>query len=346
MRADTIGYFRCIACGSSSLTIAREKSHDEETIRGSVACLDCGSSYPIRDGIPRFVESDNYSDSFGFQWTVHGKTQLDSYTGLPISRKRLFDATGWPPDLSGQVILEAGSGAGRFTEILLQTGADVVSFDYSSAVDSNWRNNGQSKSLELFQGDLRSIPLERASFDKVVCLGVLQHTPSPEAAFKCLAEMVRRGGELVVDVYRKDVLALLQWKYVLRPITKRMSQRALYRLVSRVVPFLLPAAKKLRKFGGRFGARILPIVEYSHLGLSDEQNQQWAILDTFDMYSPLYDSPQTRRTLERWYLEAGFVDVVVTAGPNGLVGKGRRHGFEVPNRQTGIDRSKCAELSA
>jgi hypothetical protein len=62
--------------------------------------------------------------SFGFQWNSRRETQLNSYTGLSISRDRLFAVTGWPADLTRQTILEAGSGAGRFTEILVTTGAD------------------------------------------------------------------------------------------------------------------------------------------------------------------------------------------------------------------------------
>ena len=107
----------------------------------SVECKHCGTIYPIIDGIPRYVELDNYSESFGYQWNINQKTQLDSYTGLPISKKRLYAATGWneKTDLSGQSILEAGSGAGRFTEPLVKTNASVYSFDYSRAVDANKR---------------------------------------------------------------------------------------------------------------------------------------------------------------------------------------------------------------
>jgi SAM-dependent methyltransferase len=226
--------------------------------------------------------------------------------------------------MGGQVILEAGSGAGRFTEVLLETGAEIFSFDSSSAVESNWRNNGHFARLHLFQADIFNIPLRQAAFDKVICLGVLQHTPDPERAFKSLSELVRPGGELVVDVYKKSISSLLHWKYFLRPFAGRMSKRALYRVVACTVPLLLPAAKSFRRLAGRVGARLVPIVEYSHLGLPADLNKQWAILDTFDMYSPVYDRPQSRRSVERWYKEAGFVEIAVRSGPNGLAGKGRR----------------------
>jgi SAM-dependent methyltransferase len=324
LKAGTLSYYRCISCDHEAMTYDSDKPVDREFIRESLRCQNCSAVYQIVDGIPRFVQDDNYARSFGFQWNLHEKTQLDSHTALPISEQRLFDVTGWPTDMSGQVVLEAGSGAGRFTECLLKTGATVYSFDYSTAVEANARNNGSCERLFLFQADMRSIPLQRAAFDKVMCLGVLQHTPAPNECFRSLAERVRPGGELVVDVYGKSAVALLQWKYILRPITTRMDQRRLYEVVSNVVPLLLPAAKNMRRLGGRAGARLIPIVEYSHLGLAPEINEQWAILDTFDMYAPAHDHPQTQQTLKQWFKETGFTDISVRPGPNGLVGKGRR----------------------
>jgi SAM-dependent methyltransferase len=242
---------------------------------------------------------------------------------MSISRERLFSVTGWPEDLTDQNILEAGSGAGRFTEILVQTGANVFSFDYSSAVDANQANNGAAKNLCLFQADIFRIPLHPRSFDKVLCLGVLQHTPDPERACASLARCVKPGGELVVDVYAKRLTALVSWKYLLRPITKRMDQKILHAFVERAVDWLLPLAVWFRHRTGRIGARLLPIVEYSHLGLPASLNREWAILDTFDMYSPAHDHPQTDSTLRRWFREAGFEQISVSEGPNGIVGKGR-----------------------
>src|SRR6187397_1731582 len=42
----------------------------------------------------------------------------------------------------GRVVLEAGCGAGRFTELLLAGGARVVAFDLSRAVEANRENCG------------------------------------------------------------------------------------------------------------------------------------------------------------------------------------------------------------
>ena len=269
------------------------------------------------------VAATSYTDSFGFQWNKHARTQLDSFTGAPISENRLFQTTQWARDLTGQTILEAGSGAGRFTEILLSTGARITSFDDSSAVEANQRNNGGHPNLNLFRASIYSIPGPKNSFDKVLCLGVLQHTPDPEKAFRRLAEQVKPGGKLVVDVYAKH-LTFLRWKYLLRPFTTRMDQQRLYRTIESVVPRLCPLAAWLKRHAGRVGAHFLPIVEYSQLGLRPDHALDLAILDTFDMYSPKYDQPQTISTLKRWFESCGFEDIVVERGYNGIIGRGSR----------------------
>jgi hypothetical protein len=155
---------------------------------------------------------------------------------------------------------------------------------------------------------------------------VLQHTPDPERAFLSLASKVRPGGELVIDVYAKAIPSLLRWKYLLRPITSRMDKERLYRGVERAVDVMLPLAVWLGRKWGRAGARLLPIVEYSSLGLGDALNREWAILDTFDMYAPAFDRPQSLSTVRDWFARVGFEQIAVRRGPNGVIGKGVRPG--------------------
>jgi SAM-dependent methyltransferase/uncharacterized protein YbaR (Trm112 family) len=316
MNHQYFDHLSCPACGSKNL----ERGDD----RLALTCGGCGKVYPVVDGIARFVPASNYAASFGFQWNTHAATQLDSHCNITLSRDRVFSVTGWPENMQGQTVLEAGSGAGRFTEVLVKTGAKVLSFDFSSAVDANRRSNGANDNLLIFQGDIFNIPVPDQSIDRVFCLGVIQHTPDPKKAFMSLASKVKPGGSLAIDIYALDWKAVLQWKYVLRPLTRRMNNEKLYRFIAAVTPALVGPTRALRKVAGRFGARFSPIVEYSHLGLSDALNKQWAILDTFDMYSPAHDHPQSESTVVAWFKEVGFEDVVVGRGPNGVIGRGKR----------------------
>lgn len=320
MKPSMLRHHLCPRCGAGGLSL--DPAGDPEVLQGRITCPSCEAAYDVEGGVPRFVDRSSYADSFGMQWTIHQKTQLDSHTGRSVSRDRLFAVSGWAQDLSGQLILEAGSGAGRFTEVLAATGATVLTFDLSAAVEANYANNGAHPRVHVFQADIYGLPVRQAAFDKVLCLGVLQHTPDPERSFRSLISHLKPGGEIVFDVYPRRLRTLLQAKYLLRPITRRMDQARLYRIVSRLVPPLIAPTAFLKSKLGRLGARLSPILEYSHLRLPPDLNRAWAILDTFDMYAPAHDHPQSLRMVTRWFESSGFTDFRADYGPNGIVARG------------------------
>src|ERR1043165_1690349 len=207
--------------------------------------------YLIKNGIPRFqdISPGNYSDNFGLQWNKFKKTQFDSYSGLTITEDRFWKTTKWNIDeLRGKVILEAGSGAGRFTEILAKPGAKIISFDLSNAVDANYENNGDKENVFLFQGDIYKIPFPDGYFDFVFCHGVLQHTPDPNEAYRSLFRKLKSGGSISIDYYTKTKLS--PWstpKYFWRPITKKMKPQRLLKFIKIYMPAWLPIDTLIRK---------------------------------------------------------------------------------------------------
>ena len=226
----------------------------------------------------------------------------------------------------GEKILEVGCGSGRFTEQALETGAFVASMDYSNAVDVNYANNGPRDNLLVVQGDIYAIPFRRGWFDKLYCIGVIQHTPDPESAFLSLPPLLRDGGELVIDVYKRELRKLLSLKYWARPLTRRMQPEALYRATRRYVDIMWPLASRIRKIP-KVGPMInwsLCVADHSRLGLTGELLKEWAYLDTFDMLSPRYDRPQSIRTVTSWFAKAGMRDVEVHDGYNGIEARGKR----------------------
>ena len=324
MRADLLEILRCPQTGRR-LALEQPEYRDERIHSGWLVSEGNELRYPIRDFIPRFVPESNYADSFGMQWNKFRRTQLDSYSGYPISADRFWKATGWrPEDICRQWVLDAGCGAGRFAEVALRAGAKVIALDYSSAVDACHANLKHHPDLHVVQGNIYAMPFPKGFFRYVYSLGVLQHTPDPERSFQSLLRLLQSGGEITMDVYARNLRSLLSWKYLLRPVTTRLPKDRLFRWVKRMVDALLPAAVLLRRIGGRPGARLLPILQYSHLGLPLELNREWAILDTFDMYSPAYDFPQTLSTVHKWFKDCDLENILVENGPNGIVGRGRK----------------------
>src|SRR5258708_27532803 len=129
-----------------------------------------GERVPMVRGIPRFVLSDNYAEAFGLQWNLHSHTQLDSHTGARLSEQRLVRCAGMPlSQFAGLRVLEAGCGAGRFTELLVGAGALVHSIDLSAAaVDTNRRNIGAPPNYAIAQADIRALPFPAGVFDVVI----------------------------------------------------------------------------------------------------------------------------------------------------------------------------------
>lgn len=305
--------FSCISCKMGKLVV-KDRNYFE--------CDNCAKNFSIVNDIPRFVDKNNYSNSFGYQWNIFDKTQLDSYTKKNISRSRIYEITEFnkSTDLSNKNMLEAGSGAGRFTEILAETKVNLFTFDFSSAIDANKLNNSNFKNITFFQADILEIPFENNYFDYVFCLGVIQHTQHPKKTFDSLVRKLKPGGTIYIDIYSKKWHTYLWLKYILRPITKRIPKETLFKIVKKFTPLFIPYTKFLKSIFGRKAHRLSPIVEYSDLGFDSKLNIEWSILDTFDMYSPQYDQPQSLSEVKRWFTNLGFKNINIKYGPNGVVG--------------------------
>lgn len=297
-----------------ALSDARRELDEVES--GTLTCDSCARAYAITHFIPRFVPAENYASNFGFQWNRFRRTQLDSYTGVPISRERLLTSLGvTAAELEGKRVLDVGCGAGRFSEVALACGARLVALDYSTAVDAARANLAPHPRLDVVQGDIYKLPFQPGQFDFVYCLGVLQHTPDVASAFRALPPQLTEGGRLAVDAYPKLRLNALWPKYWLRPVTKRIDARRLFTIVERVVPLLLPVSDVLSRVPvvGRKLRYAVPVVNHrpAFPQLSSQQVYEWAVLDTFDMFGPAYDQPQSADTLASWFREAGLDDVKV-----------------------------------
>ncbi len=279
--------------------------------------------------VPRFVSPDNYAASFGYQWQRFRDTQLDARNGLGRSATRFWAETRWNHDLTGETLLEAGSGAGRFTEVLAETHARVFTFDYSTAVDANHDSHGDARSVEFSQANIFELPFADGTFDRVVCLGVLQHTPSPRDALRALIRALRPGGELVADCYPINLLTVFRGKYLLRLATAGADPATLFPQVNRYFDFWYNALGRLQSmFGDKalYLSDLVGVCDYRHEypDLPAEVLREFALLDTFDMLAPRYDKPQRRATLRRWLTDEGLTDVAVDPGYNGYELRGRK----------------------
>ncbi len=257
--------------------------------------------------IPRTVDQDNYSETFGWQWKKFSKTQIDSIEH-DNSKQRFFNETGFDKQyFKNKIILEVGSGAGRFTDIILKyTNAIVYSVDSSTAVETNYQNNKSyvNKRLFLFQSSIYNLPFELHQFDIVICLGVIQHTPNIRKTIKHLCENVKKNGDLVIDFYPyKGPWTYISAKYFLRPITRRLKKHTLLKIIDKNLDFFIFLSRFFIKFKLSILTRFIPIADIKNAIPKLENKQilrEIILLDTFDMLSPRYDQPQKFSNLNKF----------------------------------------------
>jgi SAM-dependent methyltransferase len=295
----------------------------------SLTCA-VGCRVPVVANIPRFVDSSKYAKGFGLQWKHFRQTQLDSYTGTTISKDRLTRCLGGSLEvLKDNSVLEVGCGAGRFTEVMLAAGANVFACDLSEAVEANYENCHQSPNYLVCQADLRQLPVEPHSFDVVICLGVIQHTPSPEETIARLANHVKPGGLLVIDHYSPAY-------------SMNFLQRNLRRLLIRLpASFAKPAALLLARLllpvhrltwhhnrlgrWRRFLLKHSPLIDYydAYSQLGDQLLSEWAVLDTHDSLTDYYKHFRTTEQISTCLQACGLTDVEVSYGGNGVEARAR-----------------------
>ncbi len=296
-----------LCCPRDGGGLHMEASQDAAAPAAGLVCAVCAARYPVRDGIPRFVQGDQYVGNFSHEWTVHRTTQLDT-AAQRVSEVTFSQKTGWGPrDVSGRRVLDVGCGMGRFADVVLRWGGQVVGVDLSFAVDSARTNLGHHPGFQVVQASVFELPFPAESFDLIYSLGVLHHTPDCEKAFKCLPRLLRPGGQIAVWLYSAhsyapDGVEETRDRFY-RRYTTRMSPGRLYGLCR----LLCRVRLKHRAFwhmvlpGAVFHA--IPRLHHTY----DEH--QWRVLDTFDWYSPAYQSKHSYPQVCRWFREAGLVDV-------------------------------------
>ena len=261
----------------------------------------------IENEIPRFTPNVSYSTgNFSKLRELHATLQLDSVNGTIDRRGTLFLNTGWPESFfKDKVILECGCGAGPDTEILISLGAKVIAVDIAGLdiAKNNLKNN---QNLQLVQASIGELPFKRKAFDIVFCHRVIQHTPSPAKVLEHILEFVKDEGAVFVHSYAATFAQYCSWKYLLRPLTKRLDSEYLYRLIkylSKPLFYLSGFVNKFGKPGKYFNHLFIPFMNYGNVPYFKNKTKEfiieYGIHDTFDALSPKYDRPLSAKVMEQ-----------------------------------------------
>jgi SAM-dependent methyltransferase len=307
LSADLQAILRCLGCGSGL----------ESDQSGGFRCPACRRVYPNVESVARFVDAQHYAASFGFQWHRYAKTQLDNEE-VRESERHFIQRTGLGPgDLKGKVVLDVGCGMGRFAEVATRWGARVVGIDLSAAAEVAARNLAD-RDFVAFQADVFALPFAPGSFDVIYSIGVLHHTPDCERAVKALPQYLKPDGILAVWLY-SSYNKWYRFSDIYRKVSTRVSPRKLHGFLSVAVPVINGVDGGLRTLP-LIGRPLSGIVRYL-FPVNRNPQRSWRVLDTFDWYSPTYQSKHTYEQVFRWFESCGLDDLHVGEVPIAVRGR-------------------------
>lgn len=179
---------RCAACGRA---YAREEGiwrffHPHEPMQGDVT--EAVKAFYEKQPFPHYDERESVQ-------TLLAKSRRGIYARL-LDEQIPHDAT----------VLEVGCGTGQLSNFLgigarRVTGADLCL--NSLRLAEGFRSSQGLDNVRFVQMNLFKPAFAPASFDVVMCNGVLHHTADPYGGFVGISKLVKPGGHIVIGLYNQ-----------------------------------------------------------------------------------------------------------------------------------------------
>ena len=266
--------------------------------QGGFRCGQCGHVFPQVRGLVRFVDTQFYTGSFGYQWHKYPVSRWGTESEATFQLKTGFV----PAEVKGTLVLAVGCGTGRFADVASRLGASEVAA----------QNLADRPSVAIYQADVFHLPCRPHSFDYIYSIGVLHHTPDCEKAFKTLVPLLKPGGQIAIWLYSSYNKWYRMSDYY-RKITSRLPSPVVHAFCQLAWPMYY-AYHGLRKIPlvGKPASRALRYMLPMPL---DQKDGRMRVLAAFDWYSPKYQSKHQYEEVFRWFEGCGLQDLHVLHEP-------------------------------
>ena len=129
-----------------------------------------------------------------------------------IERRRLEIIREMLSPTAGLDVAEIGSGGGHVLRMFRD--ARLTAIDVSDVFLDTARKNLSGYDARFVKGEVDKLDLPAASFDRIICTEVLEHTRDPDAVLGAIARLLRPSGVAVITVPNDPLI--LQLKGIFR----------------------------------------------------------------------------------------------------------------------------------
>ena len=147
-------------------------------------------------------------DTVADQWWSDEIRWVRTLKNLVPGRLSWFDRQ---IDWAGKRVLDLGCAGGFMAEALADRGAQVTGIDPAekaiAAARAHARTVGHAIAYDVGVGE--ALPYDRAGFDAVVCVDVLEHVSDLDRVLAEVARVLRPGGLFLFDTINRNLLARL-----------------------------------------------------------------------------------------------------------------------------------------
>ena len=182
----------------------------------SLRCQECGTKYPVEDGIPLLFAPHDAKDqsrdvtdivkAFYEENPFPNYDEFDSKESLAEKANRGVFARLLDEQIPGGAkVIECGCGTGQLSNFLgMRWNRTVFGTDLcfnSLKLAKGFRDRCDVKNAGFLQQNLFRTAFKDETFDLVISNGVLHHTSDPLGGFKSISRLVKPGRYIIVGLY-------------------------------------------------------------------------------------------------------------------------------------------------
>ena len=253
--------------------------------------------------------------SFGDEW---GKFHVFSDNMIEEWVEDYFDIINDTIINKNTYVLDIGCGSGRWTKYLSNKANFIEAVDPSDSIFAADNLLGNIKNVRLSKASIENIPFADGSFDFVMSVGVLHHTPDPQKSMIDCVKKVKTGGYFYCYLYHN--LESMSWRLKLLFNISEGVRKVVSKLPGRIkafvcdilaviiyMPFIL-WVRFLIAIGLKKTAFKMPLSSYHDKSFFSIRN------DSLDKFGTALEHRYSKKEVEQLMTNSGLTDIVISNG--------------------------------